>query len=139
MSDLAKEVLFPGIVVLGVNAGIHAMVTGSLQGTPAYGFQTADGIAFGLEAVASGITYALAGPVPAVLGLLEAIAFAGLKLVATPAPAIVPFKPAVGPTGPTGAASQLIPGFAKVAQYAPAVDAFFKKVGIAGTVMQQMN
>lgn len=139
MSNLAKEVLFPGVVVLGANATIQLLATGSVKGTPVPGFQTADALSLAGQAIASGLTWMLAGPLPAILGILETTVFLGLKLIPTEPAPVVPFKPATSTMGPVDKITDSLPGFAKVAKYAPAVDAFFKKVGIAGVVTQQMN
>lgn len=135
MQKIDEKTLLPAAGVLGANAVIEFIITGSLKGTPQFGLQAADGIALAAQAVTSGLAWKLYGPIPGIIGLLEAIVFVGVKLASTPSLPPLPPKPAGAGNPLTSAASSLI----NTAESIPGAKSFFQKVGIAGVVMGQMN
>lgn len=134
---IAKKVMLPTVGVLGLNGALQWVITGSLKGTPQYGLQAADGVAFAGQAVVSGIAWKMYGPIPGIMGLLEAVFFIGLKLVNTPS---LPIKP-MGPTPNTitSAVNSLAPGLLTTVEKVPAASNFLKQFGIAGLALSQFN
>lgn len=138
---ISSKVMMPTIGVLGVNAGLEWLITGSLKGTPQFGLQTADGVAFAAQAIVSGLAWKVYGPLPGILGLLESVFFVGVKLAFSPNLPIKPM-PVITPAKPsaiTSAVNQLAPGLLTTVEKLPGASNFLKSFGISGVVMSQMN
>lgn len=142
--DTTEKALIGSPVVLGVNAGIQYLVAGAPFKTvsPAANgsIRTVDLMALGLELGASAGALALLGPVPAVLGAVEALSFFGLGLAgvgrsAVPAeqpsaPAQAPV-PAPAPVPAESKPSSRIEEYVQKAKSAlPMVNQLFEKIGL---------
>lgn len=136
---ISKKVLMPTVGVLGINAGLEWLITGSLAGTPQFGLQTADGVAFVSQAIVSGLAWKVYGPLPGILGLLESVLFVGVKLALSPNLPIKPMPLPAKPSAVTSAVNQLAPGLLTTAAKIPGASSFLKSFGISGVVMSQMN
>jgi hypothetical protein len=136
---ISSKVMMPTIGVIGINAGIEWLMTGSLKGTPQFGLQTADGLAFASQAIVSGLAWKVYGPMPGILGLLEAVFFVGVKLAMSPNLPIKPLPPPVKPSAITSAVNQLAPGLLTTVERIPGASNLLKSFGISGSVLSQMN
>lgn len=87
MRDLGK-ITMGGATVIAVNTGIQFLIAGApFKKVEDRKMVGKDFLALGLQLGTSGAAYFLLGPVPAILGGIEALTFLGLRLAGVGAPA----------------------------------------------------